>query len=89
MKRPLIKLDASRLFGSLVGQSEQNWRRCHALALAMAPCILWIDEVDGAMAGHAGGGSPDGGTTTRVIKSILQDMQENSGDFLRFDRQRY
>lgn len=78
MNRPLLKLDASRLFGSLVGQTEGNWRRVHSLAKAMAPCILWIDEVDGAMAGHSAGGSHDGGTTTRVIKSILQDMQEDS-----------
>lgn len=75
---PLLRLDAGRLFGSLVGQSEQNWRTAHATAKAMAPCILWIDEVDGAMSGASSSGHTDGGTTSRVIKSILQDMQENS-----------
>jgi len=75
---PLLRLDAARLFGSLVGQSEGNWRSVHALALAMAPCIFWIDEVDGAMSGHSSSGQTDGGTTSRVIKSILQDMEENS-----------
>lgn len=75
---PLLRLDAGKLFGSLVGQSEGNWRAVHATAKAMAPCILWIDEVDGAMSGGANSGQTDGGTTARVIKSILQDMQDNS-----------
>ena len=75
---PLLRLDAAKLFGSLVGQSESNWRAVHAVAKAMAPCVLHIDEVDGAMAGSGSSGSSDGGTTARVIKSILQDMQDNS-----------
>jgi AAA+ superfamily predicted ATPase len=75
---PLLRLDAAKLFGSLVGQSEANWRTAHATALAMAPCVLWIDEADGAFSGSGSSGQTDGGTTARVIKSILQDMQENS-----------
>ncbi|MBN8246423.1 MAG: AAA family ATPase [Verrucomicrobia bacterium] len=71
---PLLRLEAGRLFGSLVGQSEANWRTAFATAKAVAPCILWIDEVDGLFAG-AGGASTDGGTTQRVLKAILQDMQ--------------
>lgn len=74
---PLLRLDGAKLFGSLVGQSEANWRAVHATAKAMAPCILFIDEVDGALGG-ANGGDHDGGTTVRVIKSVLQDMQDNS-----------
>jgi SpoVK/Ycf46/Vps4 family AAA+-type ATPase len=79
---PLIRLDAARLFGSLVGQSEQNWRNAFATVKAISPCILWIDEVDGLFAG-SGSESSDGGTTQRVIKSILQDMQF-SGDGIFF-----
>jgi AAA+ superfamily predicted ATPase len=75
---PLLKLDAAKLFGSLVGQSEGNWRLAHATAKAMAPCVLWIDEADGAFSGSSSSGQTDGGTTSRVIKSILQDMEENS-----------
>ncbi len=75
---PLLRLDAARLFGSLVGQSEGNWRSVHATAMAMSPCILWIDEADGAFSGSKSSGQTDGGTTSRVIKSILQDMQDNS-----------
>jgi AAA+ superfamily predicted ATPase len=74
---PLLRLEASKLFGSLVGQSEANWRTAFATARAVAPCILWVDEADGLFSG-AGGGSHDGGTTNRVIKTILQDMQDNS-----------
>lgn len=75
---PLLRLDAAKLFGSLVGQSESNWRAVHATAKAMAPCVLHIDEVDGAMSGSGSSGQSDGGTTARVVKSILQDMQDNS-----------
>jgi ATP-dependent 26S proteasome regulatory subunit len=75
---PLLKLEAGRLFGSLVGQSEANWRSTFAMARAVAPCVLWIDEVDGLFAGSASSGTTDGGTTSRVIKTILQDMQFNS-----------
>jgi len=41
-KRPLLKLDAGRLFGSLVGQSEGNLRSVIQTAEAIAPCVLWI-----------------------------------------------
>jgi len=74
---PLLRLEAGRLFGSHVGQSEENWRTAHATAKAVAPCVLWVDEVDGLFSG-SGSSSTDGGTTDRVIKSIIQDMQDHS-----------
>ena len=74
---PLLRLEAGRLFGSLVGQSEQNWRTAHATAKAVTPCVLWIDEVDGLF-GSSGGSTTDGGTSDRVIKAIIQDMQDHS-----------
>lgn len=74
---PLLRLEAGRLFGSLVGQSEQNWRTVHATAKAVAPCVLWVDEVDGLFSG-SGSTTTDGGTSDRVIKAIIQDMQDNS-----------
>lgn len=75
---PLVRLEAGKLFGSLVGQSEQNWRTAFATAKAIAPCCLWIDEVDGLFAGAQSSGQTDSGTTARVIKAVLQDMQMNS-----------
>jgi AAA+ superfamily predicted ATPase len=75
---PILKLDAGKLFGSLVGQSEQNWRAVHATAKAMAPCILFIDEIDGI---GGTGSNMDSGVTDRVVKSILQAMDEKVGIF--------
>jgi len=69
---PLIRLDIGALFGSLVGQSEENTRRALMLAETIAPCVLWIDEIEKGLA--AGGG--DAGTSMRVLGSILSWMQE-------------
>ncbi|MEA3207658.1 MAG: hypothetical protein QOE70_715 [Chthoniobacter sp.] len=80
---PLVRLDAGKIFGSLVGESERNWRSAFATAKAISPCILWVDEVDGLFSGAKSSGQTDGGTTNRVIKSILQDMQFN-GDGIFF-----
>jgi AAA+ superfamily predicted ATPase len=74
---PLLRLEAGRLFGSLVGQSEANWRTAFTTAKAIAPAILWIDEAEGLFSGLQSSGVTDGGTTGRVIKAILQDMQFN------------
>lgn len=75
---PLLRLDASNIFASHVGESERNWRTAFATARAVAPCVFWIDEVDGLTSGAKSSGETDGGTTNRVFKSILQDMQYNS-----------
>jgi len=73
---PLLKLDAGRLFGSLVGQSEANLRAAIATAEAIAPCVLWIDELEKAFAGSSSSGSTDGGTSARVFGSLLNWLQE-------------
>jgi len=44
-KVPLLKLDAGRIFAGLVGQSESNLRSVIQTAEAIAPCVLWIDEL--------------------------------------------
>ena len=75
---PLIRLEAGRLFGSLVGASEANWRTAFSTAKAVAPAVVWLDEAEGLFSGAQSSGSTDGGTTNRVIKAILQDMQFNS-----------
>ena len=76
--KPLLRLEAGRLFGSLVGESESNWRKAFALAKAIAPAVVHVDEVDGLFAGMGSSGRTDGGTTMRVVKCILQDLQFNS-----------
>ncbi len=71
---PLIRLDLGALFGGLVGQSEENTRRALSLAETISPCLLWIDEIEKGLS--VGGG--DGGTSMRVMASILSWMQEKS-----------
>lgn len=71
---PLLRLDVGALFGSLVGESEERTRRALHLAETIAPCILWIDEMEKALA-HGG---LDSGTSTRVFGNILTWMQEKS-----------
>ncbi len=74
---PLLRLDVGRLFGSLVGQSESRTRQTIQLAEALAPCVLWLDEIDKAFAG-LGSTSTDSGTSQRVLGALLTWMQEKS-----------
>ena len=76
--RPLLRLDAGRLFGSLVGQSEANMRAVIQVAEAVAPCVLWIDELEKGFAGSRSSGSSDGGTGSRVFGSFISWMQERT-----------
>lgn len=72
---PLLKLDMGRLMGKYVGESEANLRQAIALAEAIAPCVLWVDELEKAFAGIGG----DGGgaeVTTRLFGQFLTWMQE-------------
>lgn len=78
LQRPLIKLDIGSLMGSLVGESEANLRAAIHLAEAIAPCILWVDELDKGLAGSKSSGSTDGGTSARVFGSLISWMQERT-----------
>jgi len=71
LQRPLLKLDVGRIFGSLVGQSEQNLRAVIQTAEAVAPCVLFVDELEKSFAGSKSSGSSDGGTSSRVFGSFL------------------
>lgn len=71
---PVLRLDVGALFGSLVGQSEERTRRALSLAETVAPCVVWIDEMEKALSQ----GGLDGGTSTRVFGSILTWMQEKT-----------
>jgi hypothetical protein len=72
---PLLKLDAGRIYDKYVGQSEKNLRRAVEIAEAMAPVVLWIDEIEKAFASAA---SPDadGGLSQRLFGAFLTWMQE-------------
>lgn len=75
---PMLKLDVGRVFGSLVGQSEQNMRKAIQIAESLAPCVLWIDELEKGFAGIGGSGISDSGTTARVFSTFLTWMQEKT-----------
>jgi SpoVK/Ycf46/Vps4 family AAA+-type ATPase len=73
----LLRLDVGRLFAGLVGASEARTRDMIQRAEAMAPCVLWIDEIDKGF-GVGGDGRSDGGTSQRVLASVLTWMAEKT-----------
>jgi SpoVK/Ycf46/Vps4 family AAA+-type ATPase len=75
---PLIKFDIGRVFGGLVGQSEQNVRKALQTIDAIGQSVVWIDEMDKAFAGMGGSGSNDSGVTQRVFGAIITWMQEKT-----------
>ena len=72
---PLLRMDVGRVFGSTVGESEKNIRRCIQLAEAVSPCIMWIDEIDKAFGGISGF-QGDSGTQLRVFGTFITWLQE-------------
>ncbi|MEG4166511.1 MULTISPECIES: AAA family ATPase [unclassified Microcoleus] len=77
-KLPLLRLDVGRVFGSMVGESENRIRQVIKLAEAIAPCILFLDEVDKAFANITSGMDGDSGTSQRVFGALLTWMQEKT-----------
>lgn len=74
---PLLRFDVGRVFGSLVGSSEQNMRRAIQIAESISPTVFWIDEIDKAFRGSRHSGSAtDGGTSSRVFSTFLTWMSE-------------
>ncbi len=80
LNRPLLRLDMGKVFGSLVGESEGNIRKCLAIAEAVAPCCLWIDELEKSFSGMKGGNGDGHGTNKRVFASFLTWLQEKKKD---------
>ena len=74
---PLLRMDVGALMGSLVGESEKNMRSALKTAEAIAPAVLWIDELEKSISG-SGGGERDGGTSMRVLGTLLTWMQETT-----------
>ncbi len=75
---PLLRLDVGKIFAGLVGSSEENMRTVIRTAEAIAPAILWIDEIEKGFSGTGSSGSTDGGTTSRVFGSFITWLQEKS-----------
>lgn len=68
---PLVRLNMSDVMDAHVGASEKNISRALRLAESISPCILWIDELEKALAGGDSSSSTDSGTTSRVINALL------------------
>lgn len=75
---PLLRLDIGSVFSGLVGSSEANIRTVIKTAESIAPCLLWLDELDKGMSGVHSSNFSDGGTTARVLSSFLTWMQEKT-----------
>jgi hypothetical protein len=76
---PLLKLDAGRLYEKYIGDSEKNFRRATTMAAAMAPVVLWIDEIEKAFA-QANTADSDGGLSQRLFGSFLTWLQEKRAE---------
>jgi ATP-dependent 26S proteasome regulatory subunit len=77
-KFPLLRLDTGKLFSSQVGSSEENTREAIRTAEALAPCILWIDEIEKSMAGIGSSSYSDAGTAARVFATLATWLQEKT-----------
>jgi SpoVK/Ycf46/Vps4 family AAA+-type ATPase len=72
---PLLRLDPGKLYDKYIGESERKMREAIRAAEAMAPAILWIDEIEKGLGGITGGDA-DGGLSKRMLGTFLSWMQE-------------
>ena len=76
---PLISLDMGALLNSLMGESEHNMINALRMSENMAPCVLWIDEIEKAFSGSSqNSSSSDGGVGRRMFGKFLTWMQEKT-----------
>ncbi len=69
---PLVRLDFGALYSKWHGESEKNLRESLTSAEALAPCVLWLDEIEKALSS----GDNDGGTSRRVLGAFLTWLAE-------------
>jgi AAA+ superfamily predicted ATPase len=70
---PLLKMDTGSLYNKFIGETENNFRRAMRTAETVAPCVLFIDELEKAF---SSGGSEDGGVSMRVLGTFLSWLQD-------------
>jgi SpoVK/Ycf46/Vps4 family AAA+-type ATPase len=78
-QQPLLKLDFSALYDKYVGESEKNLRRALGAAEAMAPAVLWVDEIEKGLT-TSSDQQADGGLSRRLFGSFLTWLQEKQAD---------
>lgn len=79
-ERPTVVMDVGALMGSLVGQSEGNMRQALKLVDAMAPCVLFLDEIEKGLAGAASSGQTDSGVSARMFGTMLTWLNDHTSD---------
>ncbi len=73
---PLLRLDLGKIFSGIVGSSEENMRKAIATVEAVAPAILWVDEIEKGLNGVSS--SNDSGVSSRIFGTFLTWMQEKT-----------
>ncbi len=75
---PLLRLDMGAVFSPHVGESEQNMRQVVQVSETIAPCILWVDEIEKGIGGVASSNQTDGGVGSRIFGTLLTWLQEKT-----------
>ena len=80
MSRPTLILDIGALMGSLVGLSEERTRQALRIADAMAPCIVFCDEIEKGLSGVQASGQTDSGVSARMFGTLLSYLNDHESD---------
>ncbi len=80
---PLIQLDMGKVFSMWVGSSEENIRHALQTCEAVAPCVLWIDEIEKGLA-YGNRAMGDSGVSMRVLGTLITWMQEKKAPVFMF-----
>lgn len=75
---PLVRMDFGRVFSSYVGSSEARVRSALRMIESMAPCVLFVDEIDKGLGGISSGGGADSGVSMRVLGSFLTWLNDTT-----------
>jgi hypothetical protein len=78
--RPTIVLDIGALLGGVVGQTEANVRKAFRSIDAMAPCIVFVDEIEKGLSGAQASGQTDSGVSARLFGSLLTWLNDHTSD---------
>jgi SpoVK/Ycf46/Vps4 family AAA+-type ATPase len=76
-KLPLVKFDTAAIYDKYIGETEKRIQKVFKVAESLAPCVLWIDELEKVFAGSgADSASADAGVSSRLLASFLSWMQD-------------
>ena len=74
---PLVKFDTAAVFDKYIGETEKRVKKVFRVAEGLAPCVLWIDELEKVFAGSGpDSASVDAGVSSRILAAFLSWMQD-------------